>query len=109
MRRGDVVLVVLPGDYGKPRPAIIVQSDLLNTEDPASYLVCPLTTTLRGQGNVRIRVEPTPHNGLSAPSDAMVDKTSPAPRRRLRNVVGRLDPATMRAVDRALLVVLGLG
>ena len=46
MRRGDVVLVVLPGDYGKPRPAITVQSDLLNTEDPASYLVCPLTTTL---------------------------------------------------------------
>ena len=108
MRRGDIVLVALPGDYGKPRPAIVVQSDLLNGEDPDSYLVCPLTTSLRGQGDVRVRIEPAPGNGLTAPSDAMVDKTSPAPRRHLRDIVGRLDTGTMRAVDPALLVVFGL-
>ncbi len=107
MRRGDVVLFALPGDYGKPRPAVIVQSDLLNTEDPPSFLLCPLTTTLTGLADIRIPVEPTPGNGLSAPSEVMVDKTSAAPRRRLRDVVGRLDAATMRAVDRALLLVLG--
>lgn len=107
MKRGDVVLVALPGDYGKPRPAVIVQSDLLNAQDPSSYLICPLTTALSGQGNLRVAVERMPSNGLNAPSEVMVDKTSPAPRRRLRAVVGRLDAATMRAVDRALLLVLG--
>ncbi len=107
MRRGDIVLVVLPGDYGKPRPAVVVQSDLLNAEDPPSYLVCPLTTMLTGHGDIRIPIEPTPATGLDAPSEVMVDKTSAAPRRRLRDVIGRLDAATMRAVDRALLLVLG--
>jgi hypothetical protein len=27
MRRGDLVVVSLPGDYGKPRPALVVQCD----------------------------------------------------------------------------------
>ena len=27
MKRGDIVLAVARGDYGKPRPAVIVQSD----------------------------------------------------------------------------------
>lgn len=28
MRRGDIVTIALQGDYGKPRPALIIQSDL---------------------------------------------------------------------------------
>lgn len=28
MKRGDVVTVVLPGAFGKPRPALVIQSDL---------------------------------------------------------------------------------
>jgi mRNA interferase MazF len=107
VRRGDVVLVALPGDYGKPRPAVIVQTDLLNDSGPASYLVCPLTTTLTGAGAVRVPVEPSAANGLRTRSEVMVDKTSAAPAARLRSVVGRLDGGTMRAVDRALLLVLG--
>ncbi len=30
MRRGDIVIVAFSGDFGKPRPAVIVQSDYLN-------------------------------------------------------------------------------
>lgn len=66
-----MVLVALPGDYGKPRPAVIVQSDLLNAQDPSSYLICPLATALSGQGNLRVAVEPMPSNGLNAPFEVM--------------------------------------
>ena len=30
MKRGDLVTVALPGDFGKPRPALVVQADLFN-------------------------------------------------------------------------------
>jgi len=43
MKRGDVVVVALSGDYGKPRPALIVQSDLFN-ETHASVTLAPVTT-----------------------------------------------------------------
>ncbi|MHB8211101.1 MAG: type II toxin-antitoxin system PemK/MazF family toxin [Acidithiobacillus sp.] len=31
MNRGAVVVVALQGDYGKPRPALVVQSDMFST------------------------------------------------------------------------------
>jgi len=34
MRRGDVVTVAVPGDYGKPRPAVIVQTDAFPDSHP---------------------------------------------------------------------------
>ena len=40
MRRGDILTVAAPGDYGKPRPAVLIQSDLLNT-DAQSIIVPP--------------------------------------------------------------------
>jgi mRNA interferase MazF len=108
VKRGDVVLAALPGDYGKPRPAVIVQSDLLNAEGPTSYILCPLTTTLTGRSNIRVPIEPSAGNGLRAQSEVMVDKVSAAPAKRIRESVGRLDAAAMRAIDRAVLLVLGI-
>jgi mRNA interferase MazF len=40
-QRGDLVTVSLPGDYGKPRTALVIQSDLLNELD--SVVFCPVT------------------------------------------------------------------
>jgi mRNA interferase MazF len=31
VKRGDVVVCTLAGDYGKPRPAVVVQSDLFKS------------------------------------------------------------------------------
>ena len=108
MNRGDVVVASLPGDYGKPRPAIVVQSNTLNRQKPASYIVCPLTTTLTGVSDFRVQVTPDSDNGLVERSEAMVDKLSAAPARAVRSVIGRLDAETMREIDRALLVTLGI-
>lgn len=108
MRRGDVVVVSLPGELGKPRPAVVVQSDRLNEHEPASFLLCPFTTEFTNQPDVRVAVEPRSSNGLTARSEIMIDKIAPAPTRRVRQIIGRLDAPTMRAVDRALVLVLGI-
>ena len=107
MRRGDLVLVALPGDYGKPRPAVVVQGDTLTAADCGSVVVCPLTTVLTGTASFRVAVEPSAANGLRHSSEVMVEKLAGVARPRLREVIGSLDRATMQAVERALLLVLG--
>ena len=108
MRRGDIVIVTLAGELGKPRPAVVVQSDLLNEADPQSCLVAPLTTAVQSAGYFRPLVDPTPGNGLDAPSVVMADKVIAAPVGRLREVIGRLDGEAQRVLDSALLLALGL-
>jgi len=105
MQRGNLVAVALQGDYGKPRPALIVQSDLLADLD--SVVLCPVTSDLRDAA-FRVTVEPNPANGLRALSQVMVDKLSTLPRSKIREPLGRLDDERMKAVDRALLLVVGI-
>ncbi len=105
MQRGDLVAVSLQGDYGKPRPALIIQSDLLG--DLESVMLCPVTSDLRNAA-FRVTVEPNPANGLRALSQVMVDKISTLPRSKISGPCGRLDEERMKAVDRALLLVVGV-
>jgi len=105
MQRGDLVTVSLQGHYGKPRPALIVQSDLLT--DLESVVLCPVTSDLRN-AVFRVTVEPNPANGLRTLSQIMVDKLSTLPRTKISEPFGRLDEERMKAVDRALLLVVGV-
>lgn len=100
------MLVALPGDYGKPCPAVVVQAAPLNEANPDSYLLCPLTTTLTGLGH-RPQVEPTTENALGELSEMMADKLTAAPRKRISRVIGRLSSTNQEALDRAILLVLG--
>lgn len=104
-QRGDLVTATLQGDYGKPRPALVVQSDLLTELD--SVVLCPVTSDLRNAA-FRVTVEPSPANGLRTLSQVMVDKLSTLPRRKISEPFGRLDDERMKAVDRALLLVIGV-
>lgn len=97
--------VALPGDYGKPRPALIIQSDLF-TEHP-SITVLPVTSELRNAPLFRIDVEPSVDNGLKKRSQVMVDKVTTVPRGKVGQAFGRLDDITLVAVQRALAVFLG--
>lgn len=105
MQRGDLVTVSLPGDFGKPRPALIVQSDLLT--DLENVVLCPVTSDLRNAA-FRVTVEPNPANGLRSLSQVMVDKLSTLPRTKISEPFGRLDDERMKAIDRALLLVVGV-
>jgi len=106
MRRGDLVTVALQGDLGKPRPALVVQSDLFGAHP--SVTVLPITSTHQDAPLLRIAVPAGPATGLNLASQIMVDKPQSVPRSRLGPVFGHADDETMLAVNRALAVFLGL-
>lgn len=106
MRRGDLVTVAMQGDFGKPRPALVVQADLF--EDVGTVTVLLLSGTPAAAPLIRVPVRPTPGNGLRKPSQVMVDKAMSVRRDRVGPAFGRLDDATMLAVTRSLAVFLGV-
>ena len=105
--RGSVVIVSVPGEYGKPRPAVVVQDSRL-TFVMESVVVALVTTSDRGGQHVRVRVEPTSDNALRRTSRIMVDKLFSLHKHRVDQIVGRMDDATMRRVDEALKTILSL-
>jgi mRNA interferase MazF len=107
MRRGDVVLVVLPASLGKPRPAVIIQSNRF-VDAHATLLVCPLTTDLLDLPLFRLRVVPTPANGLRRASEIMVDKIHAVNRTKIRGPVGQLDEATIASLNNSIALFTGL-
>ena len=107
LRRGDLVLVALQGDYGKPRPALVIQSDLFNATHPGVAIV-PVTSELRDAPIFRIDLEPSAENGLRKRSQAMLDKPFTVAREKIGERIGRLDAATLLRVNRSLMVWLGL-
>jgi len=109
VKRGDVVLMVAPGDLGRARPGVIVQADELG-EKTTTVLACPLSSDLQDIPNPRLRpvVEPTSENGLRLRSQIMADKAFPQRRERIRRVIGMFDRETIGRLDTALLLVLGL-
>jgi mRNA interferase MazF len=107
VKRGDVVVCAAPGDYGKPRPAVVVQSDLFNPTH-ASVTVCPITSELRDAPLFRLTIEPARGNGLRTRSQVMVDKLQSLRRDRIRRSIGVLPPAQLAKVDEALRLWLGL-
>jgi mRNA interferase MazF len=106
MKRGDLVTIALQGDYGKPRPALIVQSDLFD-EHP-SVTVLPVTGELRNAPLFRIRIESGLANNLQKTSEIMVDKAQSVPRERVGEVFGHVTEEQMLAVSRSLAVFLGV-
>jgi mRNA interferase MazF len=105
MRRGDLVTVVLQSAYGKPRPALVIQSDLF-AQHP-SVTILPVTSELRETPLFRVSVMPSTDNGLRKPSQVMVDKAQSVPREKIGEVFGHLDDEALLAVNRALAVFLG--
>jgi mRNA interferase MazF len=107
MRRGDVVTVAATGDYGKPRPAVIVQTDALPAEH-ASVVVCQMTSELSEAPEFRVTIEPTNGNGLHVRSQVMADKPVTIRRERIGRLVGRLGEEDVARLNVALAFVMGL-
>lgn len=106
MKRGDLVTIALQGDYGKPRPALVIQSDLFD-EHP-SVTILPVTGELKDAPLFRIRLEPTAINNLKKPSEVMVDKAQSVPRERIGEVFGQVREEQLLEVSRSLAVFLGV-
>jgi mRNA interferase MazF len=106
MTRGDFVTVAMPGDFGKPRPALVIQADPF--DEHATVAVLPVTSTLVTAPLLRITVQPDARNGLQKPSQVMADKAITVKRDKLGQVFGRIDADTMVEVERCLAVFLGI-
>ena len=107
IRRGDIIIAAAPGDYGKPRPALVVQSDYFN-ETHASVVIALITSDQQDAPLLRIPLEPDDQNGLEGASDIMIDKLVACPSRRIRATVGRIAQAQLGEVNRLLALFLGL-
>lgn len=105
VNRGDLVTIALSGDYGKPCPALVIQSDLFDAHPSISVL--PVTGELRDTPLFRIVVEPSDCNGLRKTSQVMVDKIQTVARSKVGKTIGRLEQETLVSVNRALAVFLG--
>ncbi|WP_394688721.1 type II toxin-antitoxin system PemK/MazF family toxin [Hoeflea sp.] len=106
MRRGDLVTVAMPGDFGKPRPALIVQADPFAETGTVTVLL--ISSTVVDAPLIRPTLHPTAENGLQKPSQVMIDKAMTVKRDKLGQPFGRLDDETMLSVTRLLAVFLGL-
>jgi len=106
MKRGDLVTIALQGEYGKPRPALIIQSDLFDAHP--SLTVLPVTSELRETPLFRVSVNPSTTNCLSKASQIMVDKCMTVAREKIGDVFGRLEAGQMVEVERCLAVFLGI-
>ena len=105
--RGDLVIAAFPGDYAKPRPALIIQSN--GFDRLPSLTVLPLTSDLYPTPLIRIDVAPSPSNGLRQRSHIMVDKAATISRTKIGQRIGQLDDETMAAVGVALARFLDIG
>jgi mRNA interferase MazF len=106
VKRGTLVTVAIQGDFGKGRPALVVQSDLFANH--ASVTVLLVSSALVDAPILRINVAPSLQNGLNLNSQIQIDKMFTVRTEKLGNVIGELEDDTMISVNRAMLVFLGL-
>ncbi len=107
MKRGDVVTVAASGDYGKPRPAVIVQTDALPAEH-GSVIVCQMTSDIAEAPDFRITIEPAESNGLLMRSQIMADKPVTIRRERVGRKIGSLNDNDIDRLNVALAFIMGL-
>jgi mRNA interferase MazF len=107
MKRGDVVIVSAAGDYGKPRPAVVVQTDAF-PETHASVIICQMTSEVVEAPDFRVTIDPDEENGLRERSQIMADKPVTVRRTRIGKSIGRLDDGDIGRLNIALAFVMGL-
>ena len=107
MKRGDVVIVAAAGDYRKPRPAVVVQTDAF-PETHASVVICQMTSEVVDAADFRVTIDPSKENGLRVRSQVMADKPVTVRRGRIGQFIGRLSDGDIGRLNVALAFVMGL-
>lgn len=102
MKRGEIHLAAERGALtGKPRPVLIVQTDIAATLH-STVTICLISSSLTALGHFRVPVAPTPGNGLRQPSEIQVDRLFSLRRENIVERLGRVDSAILGEVDAAL-------
>ena len=108
MQRGDIITVVALGDFGKPRPAVVIQGDVLNQAQPRSVVVALITSTLVDAPLLRLTIKPAASNGLKKPSQVQANKILTLRIKRIGQTIGRLSEKQMLELNRLLAMIIGL-
>jgi mRNA interferase MazF len=106
MKRGDFITIALQGDFGKPRPALIIQSDKFSEHSTITVIL--ISGTLIEAPLLRITVYPDNNNGLKKISQIMIDKSMTVKKEKIGNVLGSANHEIMIEVERCLAVFLGI-
>ena len=108
MRRGQIVTVAAPGDFGKPRPAVIIQGDALNSAGPDSTIVALMTSRLRDAPLLRLTAAPDAANGLVHTSQVQTNRIVTVRADRIGQTIGRLTDPQVVELNRLLALAIGL-
>ncbi len=110
-RRGELYLVsfdpTLGAEIKKTRPALVIQNDVANRWSPITIVAAISSSSDEPTYPTDVRVDP-PEGSLRAASVVLLNQLRSIDRRRLVRRLGRLRPETIKRVDRALQVCLGL-
>jgi mRNA interferase MazF len=106
VKRGDLVTVALQGDFGRPRPALVIQSDLF--DETGTVVVLLLSGDIVNAPLFRLTIAPGVENGLRKGSQVMIDKVMSLKREKVGPAFGRLSEDELQSVTRSLAVFLGL-
>jgi len=109
MQRGDIVTVAAPGAYGKPRPAVVIQGDILNQANSRSTIVALMTSAIVDAPLLRLTVRPAPGNGLKKISQVQANRILTLPTEKTGQRIGQLAETEITALNRMLAIVIGLG
>lgn len=109
-RRGDLWLArlgaVKPGEPGRTRPVLIISPDELLTSSQRELItVVPVSASTPA---ARLNPQLAPGRGLDVESVAVVRAVRSLARPRLLHRIGEVTALEQRAIDRALLLALGL-
>ena len=110
-RRGEIYLVNFDPTIGheirKTRPALIVQNDISNRYSPVT-IVAAISSQFNDPPYPREVIIQPGKSGLDHVSAAILNQIRSVDRKRLVKRIGAVDAATLRKVDEALTISLGL-
>ena len=107
LKRGAVVTASIGGPSGKPRPFLVVRSDVF--AEHSLVTVMAFTSTISDNPTLRVPVQPSAKNGLLTASHAMIDHIQSVRVRHIDKVVGQLADMDLTSITHAMAVYLGIG
>ncbi len=111
IRRGDIYYAdlspVIGSEQGGMRPVLIVQNDVGNRFSPTVIAAAITSQKDKARLPTHIQVD-SAESGLAKDSVVLLEQIRTLDKRRLKELMGRLDDGFMSKVDRALSVSFGL-
>ncbi|MFO8059525.1 MAG: type II toxin-antitoxin system PemK/MazF family toxin [Bacillota bacterium] len=109
--RGDIIFAdlspVVGSEQGGVRPVLVIQNDVGNKFSPTVIIAAITSRISKAQLPIHVEVTRDDH-GLDRDSVVLCEQIRTIDKRRLREKIAHLEGETMKKVDHALMISLGL-